>query len=300
MTLFRRRCDAAASPPQTSPPPHDPSGRVTLYPRIAELIVIGDRRTAAVIAPDGSIGWLCLPAFDGAPVFGRLLDARRGGYWRLGPAEASNGSVSYIDNTNVAVTRWQSEAGDLELTDAMLLPKPDPGAGERGQVTLLRRLCCRRGAAECVMELAPRDQFGAAPIVKPVPGGWELRLAGKALGLWTTRAETEGDPARRLFHLDAGQYIHPAGFVLAGPDARISRYFFGVAAATPDLQAGLSAAAQGQVLSPLERLVLLCHIEGTPLGRFTVPVVAALMTCNIAAGTALLFLFAAIRRRRHG
>jgi alpha,alpha-trehalase len=205
MTLFRRRCDAAASPPQTSPPPHDPSGRVTLYPRIAELIVIGDRRTAAVIAPDGSIGWLCLPAFDGAPVFGRLLDARRGGYWRLGPAEASNGSVSYIDNTNVAVTRWQSEAGDLELTDAMLLPEPDPGAGERGQVTLLRRLCCRRGAAECVMELAPRDQFGAAPVVQPVPDGWELRLAGKALGLWTNRAETEGEPARTLFHLDTGQ-----------------------------------------------------------------------------------------------
>ena len=53
---------------------------------IAELGVIGDRRTAAVIGPDGTVLWLCLPDYDSRPVFGRLLDSERGGYWRLGPA----------------------------------------------------------------------------------------------------------------------------------------------------------------------------------------------------------------------
>jgi Domain of unknown function (DUF5911) len=61
------------------------------YPLICRLIVVGDRRTAAVIAADGSVQWLCLPNFDGVPIFGRLLDAGRGGYWRLGPASGGSG-----------------------------------------------------------------------------------------------------------------------------------------------------------------------------------------------------------------
>jgi protein SCO1 len=110
-------------------------------------------------------------------------------------------------------------------------------------------------------------------------------------------ADTIGFPYR--YDPATGQYIHPAGFILAGPDGRISRYLFGVAAAGPELRAALSDAAQDRVIGPLERLVLLCHIDGTPLGRFTVPIVGALMICNIAAGTALIVIFAAIWRRRH-
>jgi protein SCO1 len=111
-------------------------------------------------------------------------------------------------------------------------------------------------------------------------------------------ADTIGFPYQ--FDPDTGQYIHPAGFILAGRDGRISRYIFGVGPTESELSTGLADAARGQTLSPLERLVLLCHIEGTPLGRYTVPVVAALMIGNIAAGTTLIFIFAAIMRRRHG
>jgi Domain of unknown function (DUF5911) len=57
-----------------------------VYPPISRLAVVGDRRTAAMIAADGSMQWLCLPNFDGVPIFGQLLDAGRGGYWCLGPA----------------------------------------------------------------------------------------------------------------------------------------------------------------------------------------------------------------------
>jgi protein SCO1/2 len=111
-------------------------------------------------------------------------------------------------------------------------------------------------------------------------------------------ADAIGFPYR--YDPKTGQYIHPAGFVLVGPDGRISRYIFGIAAAAPELRAGLSGAAHGQVLTPLERLILLCHIEGAPLGRYTVPVMAGLMLGNLGAGAALIVIFVAIRRQRHG
>lgn len=111
-------------------------------------------------------------------------------------------------------------------------------------------------------------------------------------------ADTIGFPYQYDAALD--QFIHPAGFILADPDGRISRYIYGLHAAPGALGAGLADAARGLALSPLDRLFLLCHIEGAPLGRYTVPVMAGLMICNIGAGTALIIIFNAIRRRRHG
>ena len=63
------------------------------YPPIERLGVIGDRRTAATVAADGTICWWCLPDYDSPPVFGALLDAERGGYFRLGPAAAVLGAA---------------------------------------------------------------------------------------------------------------------------------------------------------------------------------------------------------------
>jgi GH15 family glucan-1,4-alpha-glucosidase len=47
--------------------------------------VIGDRRTAALVAADGTIDWFSLLDYDGNVIFGCLLDAQKGGYWHLGP-----------------------------------------------------------------------------------------------------------------------------------------------------------------------------------------------------------------------
>ena len=74
---------------------------------IAEMGVVGDRLTAAVIGPDGTVLWLCLPHFDSAPVFGGLLDRERGGYWRLGPASGASGKSCYLTDTNVLSISWE-------------------------------------------------------------------------------------------------------------------------------------------------------------------------------------------------
>ena len=68
--------------------------------------VIGDRRTGALVAADGTLDWFCAPEFDGEPVFGALLDPAKGGFCRLGPELVEFGQQHYLPGTAVLVTKW--------------------------------------------------------------------------------------------------------------------------------------------------------------------------------------------------
>jgi GH15 family glucan-1,4-alpha-glucosidase len=176
------------------------------YPPIAQLGVIGDRRTAAVVGADGTVHWLCFPNYDGTPIFGCLLDSSRGGYWRLGPANLGPGRQSYFADTNVLVTRWSTTDDEFELTDAMLLPAGARLADEEGRRRVLRRLRCRRGSTLCRMELTPRYDFAAGPHISPLPDGVELRLAEHDLRLWTSHpVRLRKDRVCASFRLAAGE-----------------------------------------------------------------------------------------------
>jgi protein SCO1/2 len=111
-------------------------------------------------------------------------------------------------------------------------------------------------------------------------------------------ADAVGFPYRYDSLLDA--YIHPAGFIIAAPDGLITRYVEGVAIAPSDLIGALADAEQDKSQGLLTRLVLLCHVQGAPLGRFTVPVLMSFTAADLAAGFALIAIFTAIRRQRHG
>jgi GH15 family glucan-1,4-alpha-glucosidase len=54
------------------------------YPRISSYGFLSDCHTGALVSPEGSLEWLCLPRFDSASVFGSMLD-RGAGFWRIGP-----------------------------------------------------------------------------------------------------------------------------------------------------------------------------------------------------------------------
>ena len=88
---------------------------------IGEYGLIGDTRTAALVAPDGAIDWWCLPRFDSPPVFGRLVGGDDAGSFETGPAEpAVLERRRYREATATLETTWSVDGGEPTLTDSMI------------------------------------------------------------------------------------------------------------------------------------------------------------------------------------
>ncbi|HVZ79117.1 MAG TPA: glycoside hydrolase family 15 protein [Gemmatimonadaceae bacterium] len=127
-------------------------------PAIGDHGVIGDLHTAALVARDGTVDWWCAPRFDAPSVFASLLDAERGGGWRIAPADVDTGAWStaqrYIPGTNVLVTTFTSPAGALEVTDFMPV---GPGRGTCAEIH--RRVRVVRGVLDVRVTFAPRFHY---------------------------------------------------------------------------------------------------------------------------------------------
>ena len=121
---------------------------------IEDLGMIGDTRTAALVGSDGSIDWMCIPSFDGSPVFGRLVGGVAAGRFRMGPnAPATVIDREYRHETATLRTTWVTDAGRLTLTEAMV----SEVAGRFLPTTLLvRRLSAVEGPVEVGIEFDPR------------------------------------------------------------------------------------------------------------------------------------------------
>jgi GH15 family glucan-1,4-alpha-glucosidase len=174
------------------------------FPPIARHGVIGDRRTGALVAADGTVNWFCAPEFDGEPVLGALLDSAKGGFCRLGPHPASLGDQKYLSGTAVLVTTWPEK--EIEIADVMAAPGEERPEVLRGQRLILRRLRARRDVTIC-FELAPRRNF-AASSEEPVPGegGAVFPFADGGLGYWASfPARLEQAGAVAVFSMAAGE-----------------------------------------------------------------------------------------------
>lgn len=204
-------------------------------PAIAEHGIIGDTRTAALVATDGTVDSLCWPAFDGPSLFARLLDGGgadgegHAGYFAIAPERAHDGTDGepddgdarrqqiYLPDTNVLITRFLSGHCVVEVTDFMPVDGPQ---------RLVRLVACLRGQARIAVRCAPRFDYARADhaaravtanglggavegVAFEATGGASLRL------LASVPQRIEGGDATASFDLGKGER---AAFMLDAPE----------------------------------------------------------------------------------
>ena len=123
--------------------------------RIEDYAIIGDGESAALVARDGSIDWLCWPRFDSGACFAALLGTRAHGYWSIAPVgEVRRVTRRYRGETLILETRFETAGGELRLTDFM------PRKAQTTHVVRIAR--AERGRIRLRTELRPRFDYGAS------------------------------------------------------------------------------------------------------------------------------------------
>jgi GH15 family glucan-1,4-alpha-glucosidase len=189
-----------------------------------------------LVAPDGSVDWLCVPNFDAPSVFGSLLD-REAGSFRFAPYGISVPSTrTYVPGTNVLETTWHTPSGWVVVRDALTVgprrgpdlvtPHTRPPADDDAEHLLVRTVECLGGSVEVEVVCEPALDYGREAAV------WTLadddRHAADAAGAGlTVRLSTdmsigiEGGSAHARHVLSKGERAFCAlswADGLAGPD----------------------------------------------------------------------------------
>ena len=116
---------------------------------------IGNGRVLALVGPDTSIDWLCLPRFDSPSIFARLLDEERGGRWAFEPLDLVSSSMSYVRNTNVLRTEIVTAQGRCELLRFCAVAADRPERRRAGRDSPADSSDRRRPADSRVLRSAP-------------------------------------------------------------------------------------------------------------------------------------------------
>jgi len=148
LTTRSASADASTQPSSTA--------RVEGYAPIGSYAAIGDGRTIALVAGDGSIDWLPLAGMDGAAVFAALLDPERCGRFELAPLAEHEIARDYAPGTNVLQSRFTTADGVATVTDALALQD----GGQLSWVELVRHVRADAGSVTMRYTLAPRFDFG--------------------------------------------------------------------------------------------------------------------------------------------
>ncbi|MFL6168190.1 MAG: glycoside hydrolase family 15 protein [Ornithinibacter sp.] len=190
------------------------------FPPIADYAFLSNCHTGALVAPDGSVDWLCVPAFDAPSAFGNLLD-RGAGSFRMGPYGINVPTQrSYVPGTNVMTTTWHTPGGWLVVHDALTMvrrtgpdlvtPHTRPPADADADHVLVRLVECIDGWVEVELVCEPAFDYGRAPATWTLEGDdghiADASGAGQMLRLSTDLSlGVEGSAVRGRHRLARGE-----------------------------------------------------------------------------------------------
>jgi GH15 family glucan-1,4-alpha-glucosidase len=141
------------------------------FPPIADYGFLSDCESVALVAPSGSVEWLCLPRIDSPSVFGAILDRHAGGF-RLGPADVTvPADRRYVPGTMILETSWGTPTGWIVVRDVLLIGpwhhedelsrshQRAPTDYDADHV-LLRMVRCVNGEVQVVLDCEPVFDYG--------------------------------------------------------------------------------------------------------------------------------------------
>jgi GH15 family glucan-1,4-alpha-glucosidase len=175
-----------------------------LSSKIEDYGLIGDCETAALVGRDGSIDWMCWPAFDSDACFASLLGSDKNGRWLIAPeGDVMSSSRRYWDNTLILETRFETADGTVALIDFM------PPRGSASDVVRLVRGVS--GRVKMRMDLVIRFGFGVdIPWVKRTEDRSALlAISGQDMTVLRTPVETRGENMTTIaeFVVAAGETV---------------------------------------------------------------------------------------------
>ena len=171
--------------------------------RIEDYAIVGDCETAALVARDGSIDWLCWPRFDSGACFAALLGGPEHGRWLVAPADTeARVSRRYRDGTMILETDFETDEGAVTVVDFMPL---------RGSASdLVRMVVGRRGRVAMRTELVLRFHYGAiVPWVSRLDDGRLRAIAGPDMIVLDTPVRLHGHGLTTVgeFSVSAGETV---------------------------------------------------------------------------------------------
>jgi len=133
---------------------------VEIYPPISDYALISDCHSGALVSKDGSVDWCTFHRFEARPVFGRILDWAKAGFFRIAPLDDDyEAARRYLPGTNVLETTFRTPTGTLVLTDFFAFR--ESGVGEsHPDHQLIRIARCTEGEVAVKVKFVPRFDYG--------------------------------------------------------------------------------------------------------------------------------------------
>jgi GH15 family glucan-1,4-alpha-glucosidase len=131
------------------------------YPPISDYALLSDCHSAALVSLDGSIDWCSFHRFEARPVFARLLDWGRGGFFRIAPRDDYTAVRRYLPGTNVLETTFATATGTLVLVDCIPVHETEEHEpGHHPYHRVLRFVRCEEGEVAVKVNFEPRFDYG--------------------------------------------------------------------------------------------------------------------------------------------